>query len=1031
MGGSSHDQGANKLMTNSASPTVAPGGPGIEPRWTRGAKVAVGTAYSTSSRVWYTLDQGCITEVYYPTIDCPQIRDFQFLFTDGETFFHDERRNFVGEIDCVSEAALGFDVINREKEGRYSIQKTVLGDPHQTCLLIHTRLEGPDELLRKLRMYVLCAPHLEIGGWHNNGEVLRLREHTLLAAHKGNTWLVIGANIPFTECSAGYVGVNDGWTDLADNYRLDWQYESAPDGNIALTGGLDLSNGKEFTIGLAFGSTRHDALSTLAQSLSIPFAETRKSFVRQWERTSRRFALETGSNDSELFERSVNLLLAHEDKTYPGAMIASLSIPWGDEQSDDATGGYHLVWTRDLVKSVSALLAVGDLSTPLRALIYLAVSQREDGGFYQNFWIDGRPYWWGIQLDEVAFPIMLARRLWKHDALGDFDPFQMVRLACGFLIREGPITPQDRWEEARGFSPSTLAIHIVALICAAEFFADRGEEATAAFVRDYADFLESHIEQWTVTTEGTLVPGIARHYIRVNPCSAIDCADESPNHGTLVLANQPPGAPAEFLAKEIVDGGFLELVRFGVRSAHDPIIRDSLRVVDAVLKVDTPSGPCWRRYNHDGFGQRDDGSGYNGWGKGRPWPLLTGERGHYEIAAGNDATPFLNAIEKFAQGIGLIPEQIWDGPDSPSQHLHFGGPTNAAMPLLWAHSEYLKLQRSAADGKVFDRIEAAYDRYVVGSLERHPIEVWKFNRQVQKVPAGTLLRVQADKPFLLHWSNDNWQSSTDIRSTATTLGIDFLDIRVPQENGSIRFTFLWTEENRWEGKNYEVKIVQTQERGPDTVEKILVLDIGGTFVKIYAKGRERLEIPSGLTMTPIQFVKAVKKATDGWQYEAIAIGYPGQVLEAKPQKDPVNLGKGWVGFDFANAFGVPVKIINDAAMQALGAYRGGRMLFLGLGTGLGSALIVDGVLEPLELAHLAYKNGRSFEQLIGAAALKRFGEEEWTKNVFDIVEHLKDALQVEYVALGGGNSSRLATLPPATIRSDDDAAREGGLRMFQ
>ncbi|HWW13589.1 MAG TPA: glycoside hydrolase family 15 protein, partial [Candidatus Dormibacteraeota bacterium] len=192
------------------------------------------------------------------------------------------------------------------------------------------------------------------------------------------------------------------------------------------------------------------------------------------------------------------------------------------------------------------------------------------------------------------------------------------------LIREGPITAQDRWEEARGFSPSTLAVHIAALICAAELFDDRGEQSTAEFVRDYADFLESHIERWTVTTEGTLVPGIRRHYIRVNPASAPDCADEDANCGTLVLANQPPGARHEFPAKEIVDGGFLELVRYGIRSADDPIIKDSLRVVDAVLKVDTSYGPAWRRYNHDGYGQREDGSSYGGWGKGRPWPLLTG-----------------------------------------------------------------------------------------------------------------------------------------------------------------------------------------------------------------------------------------------------------------------------------------------------------------------------------------------------------------------------------------------------------------------
>src|SRR3989441_6880463 len=204
-------------LTSFNVPRFAPGGPGIEPRWTRGTKVAVGTAYSTSSRVWYTLDDGCVTEVYYPTIDSPQIRDLQFLVTDGEKFFHDERRNFVGQIDCISQAALGFTATNREKEGRYSIPKTILGDPHQNCLLIQTHLEAPPELLPKLRMYVLCAPHLEIGGGHNNGGGFQLRGHTVLTAYKGNTWLAIRASIPFTESSAGYVGVNDGWTDLADN----------------------------------------------------------------------------------------------------------------------------------------------------------------------------------------------------------------------------------------------------------------------------------------------------------------------------------------------------------------------------------------------------------------------------------------------------------------------------------------------------------------------------------------------------------------------------------------------------------------------------------------------------------------------------------------------------------------------------------------------------------------------------------------------------------------------------------------------
>jgi glucoamylase len=787
-------------------PRFAPGGPGIEPRWTHGAKVAVGTAYSTSSRVWYTLDYSCVTEVYYPTIDSPQIRDLQFLVTDGENFFHDERRNFVGEIDCISEAALGFEATNREKEGRYTIHKTILGDPHQNCLLVQTRLKAPPELLPKLKMYVLCAPHLEIGGWHNNGEILRLERHTVLIAYKGETWLAIGASVPFTDCSCGYVGVNDGWTDLADNYRLDWQYDAILDGNIALTGGLDLSNGSTFTLALAFGTTRHNALSTLAQSLSIPFEETREAFIRQWDRTSKRYALTAGSNNSRLFERSINLLLAHEDKTYPGAMIASLSIPWGDEKSDDELGAYHLVWTRDLVKCVTALLAVGDLSTPLRALIYLAVSQRRDGSFYQNFWIDGRPYWRGIQLDEVALPVILAWRLWKLGALGNFDPYSMVRRACGFLIREGPVTAQDRWEEASGYSPSTLAAHIAALICAAEFFADRGDESTAEFVRDYADFLESHVERWTVTTQGTLVPGLTRHYIRINPGDVSHCADEDPNCGTLVLANQRPGDQYEFPAKAIVDAGFLELVRYGIRSPHDPLIQDSLRVVDAVLKVETPFGPCWRRYNHDGYGQRDDGEAYQRWGVGRAWPLLTGERGHYELAAGRDPHPYLDALEKFSVGIGLITEQIWDAPNLPSRHFILGGNTDAALPLLWAHAEYVKLRRSAADGKSCDLIEPAYDRYVRRDRQNSAIEVWKSNRQVPAIAMGTRLRIQASSPFLLHWTVDEWLHSSDTRSTGTSVDIEFVDLPLPKQETTIRFTFLWVDENRWEGKDYEVGV---------------------------------------------------------------------------------------------------------------------------------------------------------------------------------------------------------------------------------
>ena len=228
--------------------------------------------------------------------------------------------------------------------------------------------------------------------------------------------------------------------------------------------------------------------------------------------------LEKSSFDKgNLFKSSVSLLLAHEDKSYPGALIASLAIPWGEAKGDQDQGGYHLVWTRDMVNSVTALLAAGDTATPLRALIFLAVSQHEDGGFAQNFWVTGEAYWTGIQLDEVAFPIMLAWRLFGEKALGDFNPDTLVRKGAAYLIRNGPVTQQERWEEASGYSPSTLASNIAALICASLLFRERGDEASAVFTEEYADFLESHIEDWTVTNEGSLHPGIKRYYIRILP----------------------------------------------------------------------------------------------------------------------------------------------------------------------------------------------------------------------------------------------------------------------------------------------------------------------------------------------------------------------------------------------------------------------------------------------------------------------------------------------------------------------------------
>ncbi len=787
--------------------------PGIEPRWTHGNKNGVGTAYAASSRIWFTLFGGIITEVYYPTVDRPQLRDLQYLVTDGKSFFHEEKRDLKTAVERMSGHTLGFHCTNSDPDGRYSISKDVITDPHLPCVLQRTRLTGPDDtFLGTLKLFALCAPHLQVGGYGNTSYVTLANGWRILMACKQGVWLAMTATVPFSRASCGYVGRSDGWTDLHENFQMDYEFDRAANGNIALTGELDLSATREFTFATAFGGTEHRAIANLLQSLGIPFDQHLARYKDQWEGVGAHFRpLEQSSFDNgNLFKSSVSLLLAHEDKSYPGALIASLAIPWGEAKGDQDQGGYHLVWTRDMVNSVTALLAAGDTATPLRALIFLAVSQHEDGGFAQNFWVTGEAFWTGIQLDEVAFPIMLAWRLLVEKGLGDFNPDALVRKGAAYLIRNGPVTQQERWEEASGYSPSTLASNIAALICASLLFRERGDDASAVFTEEYADFLESHIEEWTVTHDGSLHPGITRYYMRILPEHVGDPNPaENPESRTLHVKNIPYGQSHEFPAKDVVDGGFLELVRYGIRAADDPVIVDSVKVIDAVLKVHTQAGPVWHRYNHDGYGQQEDGGPFTSVGVGRAWPLLTGERGHYELAAGRSVECYLRAMEQLASPTGLLPEQVWDEADKPQAFLALGKPTGSAMPLMWAHAEYVKLLRSASDGKVYDAIPEVQQRYLGDRKNRTLVEVWKPNRRVRFMRKGSILRIHGTEPFRLRWSSDDWKSPNDTESSANALAIDFVDLPVTISSSRgicIRFTFFWRHSNRWEGQDYDVTV---------------------------------------------------------------------------------------------------------------------------------------------------------------------------------------------------------------------------------
>lgn len=789
--------------------SVAFGAPGIEPRWTSSAKDGVGTAYHSASSIWFTLSHGIINEIYFPHVDTPNTRDVQFLITDGESFCHEERRDLEHKTEYPEQSALLYRLTNSDREGRYRLVKEIVVDPHSAVLLMHTRLEIFDPKLRgKLRLFALLAPHLKGTGKNNSAGWCGLDGRKLFDAQREDINMSFGCAPDFTRRSVGYVGFSDGWQDLMDNFRMDWEFERAEDGNIALTGEIDLSAGMEFTLGVGFGRTPHSASAHLLQAFATPFARQREKYVRQWQRTRAEVDLSAHTNDGgSMMRLSQCLLLAHEDKIFQGAFVASLSIPWGETKDDSDQGGYHLVWTRDMVQTATALLACGQTESPLRALIWLACVQEADGRMPQNSSISGEAYWKGIQLDEVAVPILLAWRLQQADALRQFEPWTLVSRAARYLVLNGPVTAQERWEENSGYSPSTLATIIASLVCAAELARGRTDELAAHFLLDYADWLSAHLEEWTVTHRGELVPGKPRHYVRITPADPKQAvAAPDPDNADFYVANGGGKHPA----RNIVGGDFLQLVRLGVRAANDPLVVDSLAVIDHVLKRDLPQGPGWRRYNHDGYGEKPDGSAYNGTGEGRCWPILTGERGHYELAAGRDPLPFIAAMEKFANEGGMLPEQIWDANDLPEGKMKRGRATGAAMPLCWAHAEYASLVRSHKDGVCFDRIEPVFQRYAKAATGSR-IEMWTLAHQPQRIVQGKTLRIITEKAATIHWSFDGWATTNDAETRDTGLGCWFADLPSDEllPGARIVFTFRW--EAGWAGKDLAVEIVERSE----------------------------------------------------------------------------------------------------------------------------------------------------------------------------------------------------------------------------
>ena len=387
----------------------------------------------------------------------------------------------------------------------------------------------------------------------------------------------------------------------------------------------------------------------------------------------------------------------------------------------------------------------------------------------------------------------------------------MVRKAASFILRNGPVTQQDRWEEDAGYSPFTLAAEISALLAAAEIAEITGHGEVAPTLRDTADEWNANIERWVYATGGDLAEqlGVTGYYVRIAPPDT-DCA-ASPTLGFVPIKNRPPGQNLE-RASHIISPDSLALVRFGLRAPDDPRILNTLRVIDALLRVELPQGPGWYRYNGDGYGEHKDGSAFDGTGIGRPWPLLAGERAHYALAAGHhdEAEALLAALEGSPSGQSrLLPEQVWDAADIPPLELFRGKPTGSACPLVWAHSEYVKLRRSLRDGKVFDHPPQTAQRYLV---EKPALQIfgWRFNNKCRIIPRNKILRIALLSPALVHWSTDGWKTSHDTNTRDTGLDVYTLDLPTASLpiGSQVVFTFFWEMENRWEGKDYTVTVEQ-------------------------------------------------------------------------------------------------------------------------------------------------------------------------------------------------------------------------------
>ena len=757
---------------------VAFGGPGIPPTWCSSDKDFVTTSLGPA-RLWATVGHGIVNEVYWPSTGTPQVRDLGFYLV-GAGKWIDLKRVRDYALSTPGPALPLLTITHRGED--YRLELEILPDPRRDVLLVRYAIEGP------YRLVVLLAPHLGSTGRDNSAWVDGGDGY----ASRGSSALCLTANPPLEHVSCGYVGASDGWQDLQQHAGLTWSFASAPEGTVALCGEATGASG---VVSLGFAESARGARTLARTAFGDGFESLRDEFLQAWREWGAELKLPRPDDvlgDAAILSACV--LKMHEDRTYPGAIVASLSVPWGN--TTDNLGGYHLVWPRDATLSAFALLAAEQVADATRILGHLMASQSPDGHWPQNYFPSGEAFWTGTQLDETALPVLLAAKLRERGEAALPGAGRMVRAAVAFLARTGPSSEQDRWEEDPGVSPFTLATVIAALVAAGPWLEPDEREAAERLADDWNERLES----WCYVRDTDLARdlGVAGYYVRIAN------ADESDNLAERVQLRNREGET--ILAEALVSMDFSWLVRLGLRNARDPRVLDTLSVVDHVLRVETPSGGLYHRYNQDGYGEHADGRPFDGSGIGRAWPLLSGERGHLALQAGEESLADLRAIWHCASQGGLLPEQVWDAAPIPSLGLLPGRASGSAMPLVWAHAEFLKLLVARERGRPVELLAAVEERYPGAGPRRATALHWRDEVPVRVLEQGRALRIEDRRPFTLQMGFDGWQGIARHEATAQPFGLwaVVLEPAALAGHGALDFTRRYGE--AWEGADHHVQL---------------------------------------------------------------------------------------------------------------------------------------------------------------------------------------------------------------------------------